>query len=189
MNADWLLRRLLWWQWSTCWRIQPTAPKKTRIKQIEEDLKARLHTVNYHCPWARGHRSHGRKWATSGTHSSVLAARSTSSTNPQLRTEDLVISNTFSQTVLKTCTHNLNWKKTRLTLPLPFHDAGLVGVHTGHLNAVLQAPTGTTVAYFIATGASWHLNTRVLLHQKLRGLAQFTAWKCTHGSETLKWRL
>lgn len=70
-----------------------------------------------------------------------------------------------------------------LTLPLSSYDARLVGVHTGHLHAVLQAATGTTAAHLVApsrTSASRHLDAGVLLHQKLRGLTQFTAWRHTH---------
>ncbi len=57
-----------------------------------------------------------------------------------------------------------------LTLPLSSYDAGLVGVHTRHLHTVLQSPTGTTAADFVApsrTSTSRHLDTSVLLHQKL----------------------
>lgn len=65
-----------------------------------------------------------------------------------------------------------------LTLPLSSYNAGLVGVHTGHLKTVLQTPTGTTAADLVApsmTSTSRHLDMSVLLHQKLGGLTQFTA--------------
>lgn len=69
------------------------------------------------------------------------------------------------------------------TLPLASDHAAFVRVLTGNVHAVLKTSTGATAADLEApagTGASRDLDTGVLLHQELGGLAQLTTCIHTH---------